>query len=46
MSINVTLHRNLFRNNQENKKLSNFDYAKKQEIERRRRLRLEQVNFY
>lgn len=45
MSINITLHGNSFYNNRENRMLGNLDYAKKQELDRRKRLRLEQVKF-
>uniref|UniRef100_A0A336LPP1 CSON015430 protein n=1 Tax=Culicoides sonorensis TaxID=179676 RepID=A0A336LPP1_CULSO len=43
MSINVTLHENKYQNERDPKFLKNFDFSKKQELEKRKRLRLEQV---
>lgn len=43
MSINITVHGNPVSLNRENNCFSDFDYAKRTEIERRRKLRLEQV---
>lgn len=45
MSINITVHGNPVSLNRETNIISDFDYAKKMEIERRRKLRLEQVLF-
>lgn len=48
MSINITLHGNPVSLNRENNCFSDFDYAKRTELERRKKLRLEQVclNFF
>lgn len=43
MSINITLHENKTYNNRDSRMFGNLDFAKKQELERRKRLRLEQV---
>lgn len=43
MSINITVHGNPVSLNRETNVISDFDYAKKTEIERRKKLRLEQV---